>query len=418
VAHETKKDGELSGASVGIGGIAEERWVWQTRDRMHCGSKLRSYALVFAGWTAAGLAFGTQYYFASSAWGPQIPWTRTVLFGLRDWYLWALLSIAIWKLVDRYPLERRLFWQHLWIYLGACAASVMIIQGVGWVFSEVLFPGTFGFHGANDSPGAPPPPLGGGEMFRRILLSIFSFKAVFDATVFWLLVTARYALNSTRRLQERYLIEAELKSSLTEARLRALKMQLQPHFLFNTLNAIAALIRKNPKTAETMIGSLSELLRATLDLADRQEVPLSEELEFVNCYLSIEQLRFGDRLTVRATIDPNAADALVPPMILQPIVENAIRHGIEPNIGTSTLAIAARIQNDNILLTVQDNGPGFAAKKQEGIGLQNTRARLHQLYGGHEHLRCETAEGGGAKVTLTLPLRREPAGLISSQQLP
>jgi len=400
--------------SAGIGGIAGGSGFWQTRREMHSGSKWRSYALGFAGWTAAGLAFGTQYYFASSAWGPAIPWTRTVLFGLRDWYLWALLSVAIWKLVDRYPIERRLFWKHLGIYLAACAAAVITTQGVDWLCSE-LFPGVFGFQSPGDSQAASAESVSGAERLRRILLSVFSFKAVFDATVFWLLVTARYALSSSRRLQERYLVEAELKSNLSEARLRALKMQLQPHFLFNTLNAIAALIRKDPKTAETMIGALSELLRSTLELADRQEASLTEELEFVKCYLSIEQLRFGDRLTVRMDIEPGVADALAPTMILQPVVENAVRHGVEPNLGASVLAISARAQGGELELTVQDNGPGFAAKIKEGIGLQNTRARLHQLYGGQERLRCEAAEGGGAKITLTLPLRRASGALETSR---
>lgn len=390
-----------------LDGVAEFGRICQTRPYVNTGSKLRSCALWFAVWTAVGLAFGTHFYFATAGFDYVIPWSRTALIGLRDWYLWALLSMAIWRLVDHYPLERPFIWKRLLVYLVACVTAVLTIQLVGLIFSQV-FPDTFGYHGPPKPPGSRPPPEHETTL-AHFLLSIVSFKGVFDATIFWLFVSARYALNYSRRLQERYVIEAELKSSLTTARLQALKMQLQPHFLFNTLNAIAALIRQHPRTAETMIGSLSDLLRATLDLADRQEVLLSEELEFVDCYLSIEQLRFGDRLTVRTQVDPKALDALVPPMILQPIVENAVRHGVEPSIDASTLVISATIEGEELRLIVEDNGPGFAGKTKPGIGLQNTRDRLHQLYAGQERLLCDSAEGSGARVTLVLPLRHAAA---------
>ncbi len=280
------------------------------------------------------------------------------------------------------------------------------------VLLSAWFPAVFGF--GELPPGRRPDNAGEGGRYGSLLFSILSFKVAFDAIIFWMLVLARYALNYSQRLRERDRIEAELKSSLTEARLRALKMQLQPHFLFNTLNAIAALIRQNPKTAETMIGSLSELLRTTLDLADRQEVPLREELEFVNCYLSIEQLRFGDRLAVRSDIDPAVLDAMVPPMILQPIVENAVRHAVEPSLADSVLALSARREGEELRIVVQDNGPGFGETIPDGIGLQNTRSRLQQLYAGQERLLCEPAEHGGAKVTLLLPFRRHRPPVTSA----
>jgi signal transduction histidine kinase len=371
---------------------------------MMSGSKLRRWMLGFGGWTALGLAFGAQLHFISPGFDRPIPWIRAASIGLRDWYLWALLSLAIWKLANRYPLERRSFWRHLAIYLASCVAAVIAYEMIG-VLLSAWFPAVFGFGGM--PVGHRPDNAAEEGRYGRLLFSILPFKAAFDAIIFWMLVLGRYALNYSQRLQERDRVEAELKASLTEARLRALKMQLQPHFLFNTLNAIAALIRQNPKTAEAMIVSLSELLRATLDLADRQEVPLREEMEFVNCYLSIEQLRFEDRLAVRSDIDPAVLDAMVPSMILQPIVENAVRHAVEPNLADSVLTLIARRQGHELRIVVQDNGPGFGKTIPEGIGLQNTRARLHQLYAGQERLVCEPAEHGGAKVTLLLPFRSQ-----------
>jgi signal transduction histidine kinase len=391
--------------------LAPFRYPRQNGAAMRNGLTLRRWMLGFGGWTAVGLAFGAQLHFASAAFDRPIPWTRAVSIGLRDWYLWALMSLVIWKLVKRYPLERRTFWKQLAIYIASCVAAVMVYEVIG-VLLSVWFPAVFGIDELTG--GRPPGNAGESSRFSSLLFPTLSFKAAPDTIMFWVLVLGCYAFNSYQRLQERDRVEAELKSSLTEARLRALKMQLQPHFLFNTLNAIAALIRQNPKTAEMMIGSLSELLRTTLDLADRQEVTLREELEFINCYLGIEQLRFGDRLAVRSDIDTSVRDVMVPSMILQPIVENAVRHAVEPNLADSVLAIIARREGEELRVVVQDNGPGFGEAIPEGIGLQNTRSRLHQLYAGQERLVCEPAEHGGAKVTLLLPFRRLQSPVASA----
>jgi two-component system, LytTR family, sensor kinase len=374
---------------------------------MKTGFKQRPVLLGFIAWTGVGLAFGTQIYFIAAGIGRPIPWIRGAAMGLKDWYLWALLSLLIWELVDRYPFERRSFWKSLGTYVGSCACVVIAVETLSFLISKAA-PGIFFLDSGQGEHDAGSP--AGQASVRGIQFAILSFKGVFDATIFWLLVSVRYAFNYSRRLQERYRVEAELKASLTEARLHALKMQLQPHFLFNTLNAIAALTRQDPKTAELMVGSLSEMLRTTLYMADRQEVSLREEMDFVNCYLSIEQLRFGDRLATRQEVAPEVWDALVPPMILQPIVENAVRHGVEPNLADSVLIIKVRQEGDDLVIVVQDNGSGFKDQIEEGIGLRNTRARLHQLYGGQNRLLCEPAQEGGAKVSLVLPLRQaEPS---------
>lgn len=369
--------------------------------------------LGFAAWTVVGLAAGAQLYFAGAGMGWSLPWTRATTLGLKDWYLWAILSLPIWQLVDRCPLERHGLWKRVGIYLVACVAVAVAYEAASYYLSQIA-PGAFALDSGKHAAEAHEP---AGQVRKTIGAMLF-FKAPFDAAIFWLLVSVRYAWNFSRRLQERYRVEAELKAGLTEARLQALRMQLQPHFLFNTLNAIAALIRHRGQTAELMVGALSDMLRTTLDFADRQEVALQEEVEFVRSYLAIEQMRFADRLSIRWEVQPDVQAVRVPAMILQPIVENAVRHGVEPSLTPSVLTIRAESHGAELKLSVQDTGPGFVEPVQEGIGLRNTRARLRQLYGEQGQLRYESVASGGAQVTLRLPLQSSPAPLSKQPAAP
>jgi len=196
-----------------------------------------------------------------------------------------------------------------------------------------------------------------------------------------------------------------------QARLGALKMQLQPHFLFNTLNAVVSLVRaRRGREAEDTLAHLSDLLRWVLDDREQQEVPLARELEYVRLYLAVEGVRFADRLRVDYRIAPEALDGAVPHLCLQPIVENAIRHGIEAASTAGAITISAERTGDVLALTVEDDGPGFAAVlagqgQPLGIGLANTRLRLTELYGARASLSTENAPDGGAVVTIRLPFR-------------
>jgi LytS/YehU family sensor histidine kinase len=182
-------------------------------------------------------------------------------------------------------------------------------------------------------------------------------------------------------------------------------MQLNPHFLFNTLHAISALMRKDMEAAERMIAQLSELLRYALESTDAQVVPLEQELAFLRRYLEIEQTRFGSRLEVRFDIGPSSLPAELPNLILQPLVENAIRHGIEACAKPGVIELAAWKENDRLMVTVSDNGKGLPAngERREGVGLSNTRSRLQQLYGANHRFELTPSPGGGVKVTLSLP---------------
>ena len=231
----------------------------------------------------------------------------------------------------------------------------------------------------------------------------------------WTLVTyaaivgLSYAVNYYREAQARTLREAHLETSLMEARLKTLEAELHPHFLFNTLHAISTLVHTDPEAADRMISRLSDLLRLTFDRSGAAGVPLKEELEFLQKYLEIEQIRFQDRLAVRFDIDPESLDVEVPRLILQPLVENAIKHGLSPKSGHGMVQVSAKRRDQNIWIEVRDNGVGLShrarARFTNGVGLSNTRARLEYLYGsGH---RLDFSDGnGGLAVQLLIPVHR------------
>ena len=200
-----------------------------------------------------------------------------------------------------------------------------------------------------------------------------------------------------------------LEAGLTKSRLQTLQMQLKPHFLFNTLNSIASLIHENPRAADEMIGSLSDFLRLTLETSDRSEITLSEELEYLDHYLTIEQIRFGERLRVEKQIEPAALNSLVPVLILQPLVENAVKHGVEKQLAPVLVRITATRAGDFLRLEVSDNGPGLKnapmGKLNEGVGLSNTRARLQEVAGNVSSLNFCLPSQGGLVAEIQIPWR-------------
>jgi LytS/YehU family sensor histidine kinase len=249
---------------------------------------------------------------------------------------------------------------------------------------------------------------------RAVTMNVMSVTPS-NVVAYAVVALAWHAATYSSDLRERELRAAQLESELTRSRLQLLKSQLQPHFLFNTLNTVSGLMRDDVRGARVMLSRLAELLRTALDRFDAQEVPLSEELELVQQYLDIQAVRFGDRLTVRLDVDDAAADALVPSFLLQPVVENAIRHGVEAQTERGEIAIAARVggtaERERLLIEVRDNGPGLRGGAprgdRAGVGLENTRARLRQLYGDAQRLTLADAPGGGTSVVIELPLRVE-----------
>jgi signal transduction histidine kinase len=243
--------------------------------------------------------------------------------------------------------------------------------------------------------------------WRPEVQRLFFMNFDWEMMTYWALVGLSHALDLHRESQERTLAASQLETRLAEAQLQALQRQLHPHFLFNTLHAISALIHRDPEAADAMLARLSELLRLTLDKTGVQQVALRDDLEFVEKYLEIEGVRFGARLRVRISIAPEALDAAVPTLVLQPIVENAVRYGIAPRVGGGNLEITARRENHRLVMVVKDDGPGLARDKREaltsGVGISNTRSRLEHLYHGDYHFDFDEPVGGGLTVTISVP---------------
>ncbi|HTH48963.1 MAG TPA: histidine kinase [Candidatus Limnocylindria bacterium] len=375
-------------------------------------------------WTALGLAFAAQLVVTGS-----LEWEQALRFPIHDWAPWVALSPLVYALTTQFPLERGRWPLSLVVHVCACIVTLAACEWITHFIEPSAQPprealGRRFRAGEDPEMGPRPRPLPGeaaregGRLadhrprppFPHVLPGgAFSARVRVNLPIYWIIVSVAHALLFYRRSQERERKALELAAGLAQAKLQALRMQLQPHFLFNTLNAISTLVHRDARAADEMIGNLSDFLRLTLETADQQEIPLRQELEFLDHYLAIEQVRFGDRLEVIRDLTPEVFPALVPSLILQPLVENAIRHGLEPNRQAGRLVISASRDGGVLRLAVRDNGVGLkAASGREGIGLANTRARLFELYGGAARLDLKGGPEGGLAVEITLPLHSEP----------
>jgi LytS/YehU family sensor histidine kinase len=239
----------------------------------------------------------------------------------------------------------------------------------------------------------------------------FAFGFYIDLIIASLIVVAVHALFYYQNFRASELAQSSLKTQLAHAQLRALKMQIHPHFLFNTLHSISSLVLEDPPKANSMIARLGDFLRLTLENSNQQLVTLKEETEFLRCYLEIEQVRFGDRLTVAFELEPQTLSAQVPHLILQPVVENAIQHAIAPRAMRGHINIEARQLNSSLRLEIRDNGPGITSnrdlRRAEGVGLTNVRARLNQIYASDFRLELINGNDGGLAVVMEIPFQRD-----------
>jgi two-component system, LytTR family, sensor kinase len=223
---------------------------------------------------------------------------------------------------------------------------------------------------------------------------------------YWLILGVQAAFLYQRMYREQSVATATLERSLAEARLEALRLQLHPHFLFNTLNAISAFVPGDPERAQRMIARVGELLRRTLNGGSASELPLAQELEMLSPYFEIQRMRFGDRLTIELDVAGGTEHALIPTLMLQPLVENAVEHGVKRTLGGAVVRLKAGRSGDRLRLEVSDNGAGLGGTR-DGVGLANTRARLTELYGTAHRLQLQNVPTGGTMVTLELPFRTE-----------
>jgi len=329
---------------------------------------------------------------------------------LAIWYPVALLAPACLRLAARFQLGRERRLPTLAIHLGINLVFHVCLTFISLPLTQLIWR----------------EPIFSSRFLQSLHQRLIGRLPV-DVVFYWLIVGAGYAFEYYRRFREQQLQAARLElratrleTQLAHAQLQALKMQLHPHFLFNTLHAISALMDDDVKGARRMIARLSELLRLTLENVGQQEVSLRQELDALERYLEIEQIRFQDRLTVVLVAPPETLDASVPNLVLQPIVENAIRHGIAPRSSAGRIEIRAERRDGMIELQVIDDGPGLrpcgeeggeegAKEFKEGIGLANTRARLRRLYGDEHRIEIKDADEGGLAVKLSIPFRHADA---------
>jgi two-component system LytT family sensor kinase len=340
-------------------------------------------------WTLVGLAFAGQLYLTQAKVGTPVTWQFALTRSLADWYTFALLSLPAILLARRFP-------------LGSAPLSLLAVLHLlaGVVFSLVWMLLRAAVAVWLE-----------GKPFAETLRYALVATLVFNVLVYWVIVVATHAAGFYRQARERERRELELERRLAEARLRTLQMQLNPHFLFNALHGVGALMYRDVDAADRMLVRLSELLRHALDRSEAQRVPLREELAFLDRYLAIEQIRFADHLEVYREVEEAALDALVPNLLLQPLVENAIKHGIEPQVRPGRITLRARRLNGTRLgLEVEDNGCGLNPQKptESGIGLANCRSRLEQLYNGAARLELQPGADGGLRVVIDLPLDVRP----------
>ena len=357
----------------------------------------RRAGLLFGGWTLVSVIFAAISYAAAIGENnKEFGFVAALKLNLVQFYLWAILAPLLFRFSRRFPIEfRPLNLRNLLLYFPALISFAGIHQiihlAVLWSITpqwRQRYPALI-------------------DCYR----AYFAFGFYIDVIIASLIVVAVHALLYYQNFRASELAQSSLKTQLAQAQLRALKMQLHPHFLFNTLHSISSLVLEDPPRANSMIARLGDFLRLTLENSNQQLVSLKEETEFLRCYLEIEQVRFGDRLTVAFELESQTLSAQVPHLILQPVVENAIQHAIAPRATRGHIDIEAKRLNSLLRLEVRDNGPGITSNSNlpgaEGVGLSNVRARLHQIYGSDSRFELMNAKDGGLAVVMEIPFQRE-----------
>ena len=350
--------------------------------------------VIFGVATALGCFSGFQaYYYVSTftEWSASLPFLLALNLGY--WYSWACLTPAILYLARRAPFIDRDSWKFA---LAVHVPGVFVVTAAHVVLavsSQTAIVWLVGQEQRSWTAEA-----------QRMFFNNFDWEMM----TYWAIVGLSHALRYHNEAQDRALRASQLETHLVEAQLQALQRQLQPHFLFNTLHTISALMHRDINAADDMIAKLSDLLRISLQNVGVQEVTLKQELDFLSKYLEIEQTRFRDRLTVVFDVQPDTLDALVPNLVLQPLVENAIKHGIGPRPTPGQIEIRTRRLGSMLELDIKDNGVGLSAARltdfNRGIGLGNTRSRLQHLYGSSHRFEFRQPPGGGLSVLIAIPL--------------
>ena len=343
-----------------------------------------AWTLVVAGWTLVGLGYFTSLVSEPAPAGiAPVPWTRLLPLALGTAWIWAALTPPVLWLTRRASFAPGQRPYGILIFAAAGALFFLVSGALEWLLGMAT--GTASW----------------GQFWSTLVTECVETRLLAFLAIVALGWSARYfALYRTRHLHA-----SDLETRLAKTHLQVLKMQLQPHFLFNTLNTIAELVHTDPEAADQMITRLGRLLRLSLDHASHQVVPLRQEADILRVYIDIEQVRFPDRLQVVWDLTPETLDAAVPTLLWQPVLENAIRHGVTPLAGRGLILIASRLEQEDLVLEIRDNGQGLppGGVPREGVGLRNVRERLSQLYGLRARFTLTPALGGGAVAILRLP---------------
>lgn len=343
------------------------------------------------------------YYFVSTFTDRPASFAVLFVLNLGYWYSWAALAPGILWLSRRFPLDKQ-HWRRSVLVHGAGVFVFTTAHVAMAVATRMLTYAAIGESTAS---------------WRLETQRMFFLNFDWEMMTYWAVVGLSHALGYHREVQARTLRASQLETRLVEARLQSLQRQLQPHFLFNTLNTISALMHRDVEAADAMIARLSDLLRISLQMVGVQEISLKEELDFLSKYLEIEQTRFRDRLTVVFDVHPDTFDALVPNLILQPLVENAIKHGIGPRPTPGRITIRSRRAGGLLELIVQDDGVGLSAARlsdfNRGVGLSNTRSRLEHLYGSLHRFEFRQPAEGGLLVSMAIPLATVDEGDVGGE---
>ena len=364
-------------------------------------------ALIFGVWTVIGLVFVLQWYFAAYRSEQPVEWSRALYVQMSWVYLWALTTPLVLWLSRRFPIDKQTWLRNSLVHLLAAT----LLSFVAGIIAHIILYLNYGRA------------AGHAYMFENSLRFAVS-NYTEGMGVYLLIAFLALAYSYYQRYRQGELRASQLETQLSQAQLQALKMQLHPHFLFNTLHSISALLHKDTESARKMITRLGDFLRLTLENSGTQEVTLQQEMEFLRCYLEIERVRFQDRLTTRVFVDPDALDSHVPNLILQPIVENAIRHAIAPRSTPGEIEIRAKQEDGFLRIRIRDNGPGLPMNRtvdslfKKGLGLMNTQTRLDRLYGTEHRFEIANDPQGGLAVTLEIPSARENGAASRNGQRP
>ena len=357
---------------------------------------MKRWAAIIAVWVVLGLIWVAPIYLETHLRDMGHSPLRMFSWGVLMWLVWAPLTPAMVWLARRYSLIGGAWKRSVLVHLPAFLLISIIHSAAATAITLSMRP----FDDMGSSP----------EFFWPRFLTRIPGSLGSDLLIYSGVIGICYALDYYRKYREREIVTTRLEAQLAQAQLDALRMQLHPHFLFNTLNSIVGLVRDNKNhAAVNMLVGLSDLLRHTLEYSTRQEVELREELNFIKLYLSIQEMRFSDRLHIEFDIDPATTKAMVPNLILQPLTENALRHGIARSADSGVVGITSAAENGHLRLIVYDNGAGLPDNWQlngsTGIGLANTSARLQQLYDDNHQFDIRNRHGGGVEVVIVMPLR-------------